>query len=251
LEARAERRREWTEKRQAKAARDFATADPYRGDVAFNTQPGHIPARARVIAAQERGMEHAQVAQHHEAKASGLERQLERSIFSDDPDAAEALEAKAAALDAAADRCKAVNAAFRKAPGADKAAKLAAMVEAGTATRAEAMEAAKLFGMCHWERQPFPAYHLTNLRANARRCRERVAEIKGRAEQTAKAEAAPSGFLVELFAEGGTWAHVTFPDFPGREKVNALKAAGFRWSAPSWVGKTADLPAFARVAVPS
>ncbi|MEO5618495.1 MAG: hypothetical protein ABIS67_12030 [Candidatus Eisenbacteria bacterium] len=62
------------------------------------------------------------------------------------------------------------------------------------------------------------------------------------AEQTAKAEAAPGGVLVEYVGEGGHQALVTFPDYPGRAAVADLKAAGFYWSRPSWYGPAAKLP---------
>lgn len=62
-----------------KASACYAVGDPYRDDIAFNTQPGHIPERARVIRAQERGFEHSNMADHHESKADGIQRQLDFS----------------------------------------------------------------------------------------------------------------------------------------------------------------------------
>ena len=52
-ERRAERLRGWAEARQARAAATFAAHEVYRSDYAFNTQPGHIPERARVIARED------------------------------------------------------------------------------------------------------------------------------------------------------------------------------------------------------
>lgn len=87
LEAKVERRREWAAGRRDKASSLRGYTERYRGDVAFNTQPGHIPERARVIRMIDQGHEHAEMANHHEAKANGLERQLDRTVFSDDVDA--------------------------------------------------------------------------------------------------------------------------------------------------------------------
>jgi hypothetical protein len=247
MERRAERRREWAEGRQSKAAACARVGDEHRDpqtgrmDWALVTQPGHIPERARINRAHERGHEHAKMADHHEAKAAGIEHQLATSIYSDDDDAAEALEAKAALIDAQADRAKALNAAFRKAPGTEKAEKLAALVRAGTMTQAEAVEAANLFGMCSWERQPFPAYHLTNLRANARRCRERIKDVCARTDRSAEAAAAPNGVKVD-HATGCDWCRVTFAEKPAREILDALKAAGFRWTSGYWCGASSRLP---------
>lgn len=47
-EARAERLRGWAEKREKAAEATFKSHEIFRGDHAFNTQPGHIPERARV-----------------------------------------------------------------------------------------------------------------------------------------------------------------------------------------------------------
>lgn len=61
-EARAERLRGFAEKREATAAATFKSHEQYRGDHAFNTQPGHIPERARVIAREDRAHESLQKA---------------------------------------------------------------------------------------------------------------------------------------------------------------------------------------------
>jgi hypothetical protein len=117
LEAKVERRRGWAETRHARAAAGFAQGAPYRGDIAFNTQPGHIPERARIIRAEDRACENLQVARHHEAKADGLERALEHTIFDDDPDAIERLTTRADANETKANLFAAINKAWRK--GAD------------------------------------------------------------------------------------------------------------------------------------
>src|SRR5438309_7202772 len=96
LEAKVERRRDWAAGRRDKAADLTRYTDRYRGDIAFNTQPGHIPERARVIRMQDKAGEHQAMAQHHEAKANGLEGQLERTVFSDDANAIEQLERRIA-----------------------------------------------------------------------------------------------------------------------------------------------------------
>jgi hypothetical protein len=246
MERRAERRREWAAGREQKAQACAKVGDEHRDehgrmDWALVTQPGHIPERARINRAHERGYEHAKMADHHEEKAAGIEHQLDRSIYSDDPDAAEALEDKALATEVEADRCKAINAAWRKLPGDDKAAKLVALAEAGTMTKAEALAAAKLFGMCPWERQPYPAYHLTNLRANARRLRERIKDVSARQERTAAAEAAPGGVLIKR-SEATNGCSVTFAEKPAREILDALRGAGYGWGGGCWSGYLDRLP---------
>jgi uncharacterized Zn finger protein (UPF0148 family) len=68
----AARYEEWAEKRREKAEVLYQRDEHYRGDTAFNTQPGHIPERARVIARTEKAFEHASTANKFEAKAARL-----------------------------------------------------------------------------------------------------------------------------------------------------------------------------------
>lgn len=242
LEQKAERRREWADGRRAKAARDFSRGDAYRGDVAFNTQPGHIPERARVIAAAERGARHLDMASHHESKAAGLESQLERSIFSDDADAIERLRERIAEHEAAREHHTAVNRAFRKAPGADSAAKLVHLLNAGTITPAEARDIARDMGACPWQRQPFAPYVNANLGNRIKADRDRIAAIEERQKLAAQVEAAPAGLVVMRHAEIN-WCRVAFAEKPAREILDALKAAGYRWTSGYWCGYLDKLPA--------
>lgn len=231
--ARLERRREWAAGRMAKAQACHAIGDRYRGDIAFCTQPGHIPERTRVIRATEKAFEHVHVAEHHEAKAAGTERMLETTIFSDDENAAEAIRAKVAGLRAQVEKMKAANKIIRKYK-ADKAAGVAALVAAGWQTG----QAARLFEPDFAGRLGFPSFELTNTGANIRRLEGRIIEIKQRKARTEKAET--SGGVV---VEGGDWVRVTFAEKPEYSIIAALRAAGFRWGGGSWTGERAKIPA--------
>lgn len=242
LEAKVAKREEWAAGRRAKAAGLLKRNEPYVGDHAFNTQPGHIPERARVIAREDKAFEHGQMAAHHDAKASGLAAQLETTIFSDDLDAVEALHAKIAGLEAERDRAKAVNAAVRKAKKktADPAACLAGLVADGVLTKDEGMELARSYALQPYHGLGFPAYHLTNLGANIRRLKGRIEEVKRRQVRTAEAEAAPGGVVItNITAESVT---VVFAEKPARAVLDALKAAGFFWSGGTWCGQRAKVP---------
>ena len=228
LEAKIEKRQEWAAGRQQKAAAAFAVGDPYRGDHAFNTQPGHIPERARVIRAEDRGIEHANMAAHHESKATGLEAQLDRSVFSDDADAIEKLEQRVAEHEAQRDRMKRVNALFKKSDGAGLLA-LGIDIEQ---LRAEL--AAK---GAYWGDKPHLPYELTNLGARIRDDRQRIKTIQERQHRSDLAEA-NGGVSIE----GEAWVLVTFAEKPAPEILDALRVAGFRWSGGSWVGERAKLP---------
>ena len=114
-EARADRLRGWADKRREKADALAATAAPYRGDTAFWTQPGRIPERSRLFAHMGKAAEHTEKAASMEARADGIEKAAARAIYSDDPDAADALKVRILKLVAERDAMKAHNAAIRKA----------------------------------------------------------------------------------------------------------------------------------------
>ncbi len=112
--ARADRLRGWADKREAAAAAIFKSHEAYRDDNAFNTQPGHIPARARVIAQTDRAVASLHKAEGMSNRADNIESQLDHAIYSDDPDAAWALAVRIANLEGERARIKAYNASCRK-----------------------------------------------------------------------------------------------------------------------------------------
>ncbi|MFH1604884.1 MAG: DUF3560 domain-containing protein [Pseudomonadota bacterium] len=212
----------------------MAVGEPYKHDWAFITQPGHIPARERVIRAEEKAWEHEKMAQHHESKAAGTERMLANTIFSDDANAIEALREKIAKERAMVERMKAANKIVRKhkEPTPDA---VAALVAQGFT----AEQAAKLFEPDFAGRLGFPGYALTNTGANIRRMEGRIVEIERRNNRQAEAEAAPGGVVIK----GEQFVNVTFAEKPDREILTALKAAGFRWGGGMWAGYREKIPA--------
>lgn len=68
----ADRYEEWAGKREAKAAQLQERREYYRGDIAFWTQPGHIPERARIFKQMEKSWEHSSKAEEMRAKAASL-----------------------------------------------------------------------------------------------------------------------------------------------------------------------------------
>ena len=183
-ERRAERLRGWADKRQTKAAADLATANKYRGDTAFNTQPGHIPERARLIARQDRAFVSLDKAAAMDSKAAEIERQADNAIYSDDHDAVERLRERIGNLEAERERTKDVNKAIRKYG-------LLRLVQADppfVLAKEEARELVKLHELCPYHdvlKKGWPAYKLTNLGGNISRQRERLRFL----EQAAKVAA--------------------------------------------------------------
>lgn len=244
LERKLEKRRQWAESRRADASQRFDAARAATEGIPFG-QPilvGHHSEKRHRAALdkQERnlraGVESSDMAEHHESKADGLENQLETSIFSDDEDAVEQLEARIAGMEAQRDRMKAINKAIRT--GAGWEARLNPPLT--EAESKELVSLARCWGNVY--KPGFPPYALSNLGGNIRRLKQRIEEIKRRKDRTEKAEQAGGVLIVEQ----GEWCRVTFAEKPEREILTALKAAGFHWGAGSWSGKTASLPAVVR-----
>jgi hypothetical protein len=159
-EAKVERLRGWAEKREVDAAAVFEANRPFTSDYAFNTQPGHIPLRARIIKQEDRAFESLQKAERMKSRAAEIQAQADHAIYSDDEDAVERLRERIAELEAKRDKIKTANAAYRK----EHRAELAAM------TAYERHQAV-----------PFPAYVLQNLSGNITRNRKRLAQLERKA----------------------------------------------------------------------
>lgn len=232
LAAKAEKRREWAASRSSKASAAMDRADlreeksgiPFGQPilVGHHSERRHRRAIERADRAVGQASEHYAMAKHHAQAADGIERALERSIFSDDPDAVEALQAKLAGLEAEREKIKAFNARCR-------AGDAAAIADADRICRHTADD----------PRKGLPPYKLRNLAGEIGRVRKRIEELQRRAATTAKAEAA-GGMLI---SRGDEWCSITFAEKPDRAILNDLRGAGFRWGGGRWVGRTAAIPA--------
>src|SRR3990167_606942 len=121
-EARMQRRLDWASGRDAKAKAGFDKARRIADAIPFG-QPilvGHHSEK-HACADQERihngmaaGVESQAMAAHHRSVAGNIEDQLDRSIYSDDANAVEALEARFAALDAQRERMALINKLYKK-----------------------------------------------------------------------------------------------------------------------------------------
>lgn len=186
-----ERRLDWAEGRDRKAA----AADKRFHSIADGIplgQPilvGHHSERharrdvARIDSALHQAHESAKMADHHRAKAAGIERQLETSIFSDDPDAIERLQEKLQALEAQRARMKEVNKEVRKGPGWSDRLTLT------HDEKADLMRSARFAGS-----DGYPPYAIANLGGNIRRVKERIKDLTRRqAREWESAEQEPDG----------------------------------------------------------
>lgn len=121
-ERRAERREDWAASRRRKASGEFERVSEIADRIPLG-QPilvGHHSERGarrdqeRITRGMSRGVEHQRVAERHDQAADTIRRQLDRSIYRDDPDAVERLEEKLRDLVARRDRMKAINDWFRR-----------------------------------------------------------------------------------------------------------------------------------------
>lgn len=237
LEAKVEKRAEWSAKAAARSDARFGAASAIADKIPFG-QPilvgHHSEGRARRDAAKihsnmDRAVEEYKLAQHHEQKGAGLARQLDRTIFDDDVDAIERLEARIEARLAANETAKAINKAWRKGGAAE-------CLRLGLVDEKTAADFTRTMSLCGWMKSPCTT---TGTAAGVRADRERIEAIKVRRARAEKAEAAPTGVLVE----GEAWVRVTFPAKPASEILIALRAAGFQFRSGSWHGERAKLPA--------
>lgn len=177
-EAKAERLRGWAEKREAKAAVAFGKSHDI-GDAIPMGQPilvGHHSEKrhrrdiGRIHQAMDQGVEHVRKAEDFNRRADGIASALAGSIYSDDPDAIEALEARIATLEAERDRIKAFNATCRKGSPDFSILTDKDKNDLLTTARVAAFQLSKGGG--------FPAYKLSNLNGNLNRNRKRLEALK-------------------------------------------------------------------------
>lgn len=177
-EARAERLREWAEKREAKSEAAFGKAEQISSVipmgqpilVGHHSEGRHRRDIGRIESGMRKGIEHSKMAARHSERASNIESQLERSIYSDDPDAVEALEARIESLEAERSRVKAYNASCRK--GAPDTSLL------DESQRKQLASLLKIGSVFIGKGGQFPSYHLQNLGGNINRNKKRLASLR-------------------------------------------------------------------------
>ena len=258
LEHKLAKREEWAAKAEERADARFATAHSIVSNIPLG-QPilvGHHSERRhrrdldRMATNMSKGVEESKLADHHRSSAMGLAHALDTSIYSDDPDAIEQLEAKLSRLLADQDRDKAINRAVRKVaklPEPERADRLAVLLAEIPGFDAADLEKRTRLARKLAEHVPgygmgIPSYALSNRNGEIARTRKRIDEVRRRQQRAAMAEQA-GGVAIEGH---GDYVRVTFAEKPAREILNALRAAEYRWGGGSWVGRSEQLPASVR-----
>jgi len=247
LEARQERREDWATGREAKAETAFNLADlsesasgiPFGQPilVGHHSERRHRNVIKKAHAAMGRAVESHDMAEHHRSKAAGIQRTLDRSIFSDDDNAIEGIDKRIAARDAERKQNTAINKIIRRKPKNECTPE---KIDAFGAMGIKEATAAKLFVPDFAGRVGIPSYVNANLGGNISSDRKRIVNIKARQEKTQAAEESENGISI---IERNGWCVVTFAEKPEYSVIKTLKAAGFRWSQGSWMGSREKLPA--------
>jgi hypothetical protein len=172
-ERRAERLRDWAEKRRQKSAASFTRAHTIADGIPFG-QPilvGHHSERHarrdqdRIHRAMTAGLEHQHKAASMASRAAEIDRQADRAIYDDDPDAIARLR----------DRIEAINKEIRRGDG------WSARIEPSlTEQERDDLTRAARFSGC----KGYPSYELQNLGGNLTKQRARLAVLVARAATT-------------------------------------------------------------------
>lgn len=180
-ERRAERRQEWAAGREQKSEAAFGRAEQVSSLIPFG-QPilvghhseGHARRdQERIRSGMAKGFEHLEKAQEHRQAAETIAAQLAHSIYDDDPDAVEALQARIEALEAERARVKQVNAAVRKGGVAALATMNPPLSER---EKRDLLNAARFAP--GGTNGGYPGYHLTNLSGNINRQKKRLERLQ-------------------------------------------------------------------------
>lgn len=150
-------------------------------------------------------------------------------ISSDDPDAIKKLRAELEGVEASQARMKAVNKAIRSKKTTEL--QIGALVAEGfTEDQAKDLVKPDFAG-----RIGFPAYALSNNNANARRIKQRIAELERRNQRTDKELEGPGYKYLEDVAENRVM--FVFPGKPAEETRSLLRRHAFKWSPSrgAWV----------------
>ncbi|MEE9386103.1 MAG: DUF3560 domain-containing protein [Nannocystaceae bacterium] len=198
--------------------------------VGHHSERGHRAALKRSDNAMRKGVEASDKAEHYDHKAAGVGK---AGISSDDPEALVKLRAKLEGMQAAHDRMKAINKAWRlaKKPKADDSqgwmrVELALKTTSLDFSSDDIIRIRQDQARDFIERAPY-TYQLQNNSGNMKRVRERIAELEVAPEEPKTT--AHHGFLVHENPDANR-IQLIFPHKPAEEVRTILKRQGFRWS---------------------
>lgn len=220
-----------------------ATPESLRHDWAFITQPGRIPERERMNRRDARAAELDKLAAELRGRAASVGG---GGISSDDPDAPGKLVERIAELEAKRETMKRINAAHRA------YAKNPASLDRAKLTDAEKALVRTYVPQYSWEPHPIAPYQLSNLGANIKRLKDRLAGLERdrAAETTGRPAITGTGFTVDEDRDENRVA-IRFEKRQGPDVVKVLRGHGFVWSPTrsAWVRKLNNSAWFAAAQV--
>jgi hypothetical protein len=225
--AKAERLREWADKREKKSATAFQSAERIASGIPMG-QPilvGHHSERRhrrdldRIHNGMSKGVEHSRMADSMNSRAANIDAAADRAIYRDDPDAIERLTAKLETLEAQRARMNAANKAYRKGSAA-YAAYMGITAEAEQAIRA------KIEAGYSWCRQPHPGYELQNIGGTITKERKRLAEFTAAKTSAGSSVVAPAGETATARAGLVITATMTTPHRAGKKPRPVWNVSG-------------------------
>lgn len=245
-------RKDYEERREARADRleERAQAAAKKSDDAFRRSSSlvsGIPAGQPILPGargahhrrtlerswnlMERGVRSSRKAEYLQGRADAVRENS--AISSDDPEALEKLEQKLAALQAAQERDKAVNAYYRKhktVKGFDGVSdEQAERIDASLAELREAL------------RRPVPSFRLSNRNAEINRLKKRIEQLRAVDNMEHIEIPFPGGLLTTN--EEINRVQIIFDDTPDEATRAKLKAHGFRWAPSERAWQTQRTPA--------
>lgn len=215
-QARADRLREWADKRMDKSDRAFQAARTIADGiplgqpilVGHHSEGRHRRDIARIDNNMRKGVESERMAQSMTSRADNIEAAAEVAIYNDDHDAVERLTAKLAGLEAERERIKVVNKLIRKS-GFEAVRDQLTDIEIKELQTLERVQA-------HYKplERGFPPYHLQNLGGTITRTRQRLELLKGK-----PAPPPPCGFDTTATERAGLKVipTMTTPSRPGKQ----------------------------------
>ena len=243
MTARLERREEWADKASAASSEAYQAARRATDGIPFgqpvlvghHSERHHRAALTRADNAMSRSCERQKMAERHTSVAVNLEHALDRTIFSDDDNAADALRARIASLEAERARYVALNKLIRREVKGGLTEGWMDRIGATDTEKRAIIDNAR-FG---YDGPLFSGYKMSNIGGRISADKKRLVALEYQAKRIAEAEAAPGGVAIV----GEDYVAVTFAEKPARDVLDALKAEGFHWSGGSWCGYRSKLPA--------
>lgn len=247
LEAKADRRKDWAASASRKSDQAFNSARTIADGIPMgqpvlsghHSEKRHRRDLGKIDNGMRKGCEMMHKADDHLSRADGIERMLERSIFSDDDDAIQKLEERIKENEEARERIRVYNVSCRRA--AKVGEKLGDMTLLSEDQKQSLLDTLRVCPYQIGKGGSFPTYVAANLSQRIKADRDRIEDIRRKAKQKEAIKNSPNDITIVRHEDIG-WCTVTFKDKPEYTIIKQLKSAFYRWNGVSWSGRLDLLP---------